>query len=337
MILIHAYSIGDNLPSETTGFADQAVFADFVKELVSQGIAHVSVPLFFLLSGYFFFLSPDWSLSTYKSKLASRVKTLLIPFVFWNLATLLMYALAQRMPFTSSLFSGQNAPISSYHAFDYLNALIGLRGEPMSYQFWFIRDLMVMVLFTPLLYWFLRTVPKTFLALVFTLWILELWPLYVPCSAAVLFFSAGSYLALLKASLFRLDKYGIPIAIAYAILLIVGTIAKDHSFHLYIDKTGILFGIVAALYATQYAQAHEKTRRFLTWAAGYSFYIFAVHEPFVAMLWKIAKKFIPPHSSFTVLILYFGIPLAVITGAFVSYQVLKSIAPKLLRVISGGR
>ena len=52
-------------------------------------VVYVSVPAFFLMSGYLFFLnSSDWEggafLNSYISKIKKRIFTLLIPYILWN-------------------------------------------------------------------------------------------------------------------------------------------------------------------------------------------------------------------------------------------------------------
>ena len=59
---------------------------EFLKLLVSQTLVKVAVPVFFIMSGYLFFANVEkWSLKVYKAKILRRVKTLLIPYLIWNL------------------------------------------------------------------------------------------------------------------------------------------------------------------------------------------------------------------------------------------------------------
>ena len=59
---------------------------EFLKLLVSQTLVKVAMPVFFIMSGYLFFANVGkWNLATYKKKTLRRVKTLLIPYLIWNL------------------------------------------------------------------------------------------------------------------------------------------------------------------------------------------------------------------------------------------------------------
>ena len=64
-----------------------------------------SVPVYFFISGFVFFLNVDMSAATYRRKLRNRTKSLLIPYIIWNtlaIAKLLLFAL----PCLGFLFAG---------------------------------------------------------------------------------------------------------------------------------------------------------------------------------------------------------------------------------------
>ena len=100
-------------------------------------------------------------------------------------------AFAQSMPITQQFFSGSSMPVSSYHHFDFVNAVLGINRMPISYQFWFIRDLMVLVLLTPVIDFLIRHAMTPFVVTLFMCWMLGVWG-YIPSSEAALFFTIGS-------------------------------------------------------------------------------------------------------------------------------------------------
>lgn len=51
---------------------------------IANLIGSIAVPVFFIISGYFFFTS-SWSIKTYFSKLRKRFRTLFIPYIAWIL------------------------------------------------------------------------------------------------------------------------------------------------------------------------------------------------------------------------------------------------------------
>jgi hypothetical protein len=103
------------------------------------------------MSGYLFFEGFRYSWSAYGKKLRRRVDTLLIPLLFWSVATLLLFMVGENLPATRNYFLGspQWPLVANFHWTDYLRAFgIGVIC-PIAYQFWYVRDLMAMVLLVP--------------------------------------------------------------------------------------------------------------------------------------------------------------------------------------------
>lgn len=338
VVFIHAYGnevvIFSNNPE---GIIYTSNLIDFIRNLVSEGIARVAVPLFFLLSGYFFFLGFNYSIENYSKKVKSRISTLLIPFLFWNIFTLLLLAFAQFLPATQAFFSGKSDPISSFGVFDYVNAILGLNRSPISYQFWFIRDLIVMTLLAPAIYLVLKKVPRLFFIVILILWFFKIWPIYVPSAAAFAFFYSGAYFAHNNISLFALDRFGMLFTAFYTGTLIIDTMTKSYILNSYIHNLGIILGIATILFATRFIVGLKIVRNALLWAGGCSFFVFAVHEPMLRIAQKITYKLLTPNNDIFVLSLYFLTPTLVIITSTILYVSLKSIAPKFLHLISGGR
>lgn len=188
VVFIHASATKVGFSGGEVGLSQPVFIVDFVRNFISS-IAAVSVPTFFLMSRYLFFVKFSWSKQSYIAKLKTRVKTLLIPFLFWNTVAFIIVAIAQAIPATRVFFSGNRAPVSSFTSiFDYLDMLIGITGLPIAYQFWFIRDLMILVLLVPFLSILIRFLPLPFIGVMLACWLADTWTLYVPSSTAVLFF-----------------------------------------------------------------------------------------------------------------------------------------------------
>lgn len=337
VVFIHAYSTTVGLAGGEIGVSQPNFFADFVRNFISQGIARVAVPLFFLMSGYLFFAGFEWSKKNYVAKLKSRIKTLLIPFLFWNIATLLVIALAQVIPATKIFFSGNNQLITTSSVFDYFNAIIGFTRYPVAYQFWFIRDLIILVLLTPLINVVIRFVPLPFLSLILFYWLMGGWPASAPSSEALLFFSAGAYLGSAKKSLFCFDKFGLVVVGLYLTVVVVDTISINQLFNPYLHKFGVVLGVFGALFSTKLVAQNDKLKLLFVRLSGVSFFVYAVHEPLLTIVRKIFYKILLPESSFTILFLYFLVPTITITFAVATYRGLARVAPRFISIVTGGR
>lgn len=80
-------------------------WAGDVMYLFSNVIGRFSVPMFFIISGYLFFRNGVFDTSIYIAKLRSRVNTLLIPYLLWNLIGFI-YFVIKHYPPPMCCFSG---------------------------------------------------------------------------------------------------------------------------------------------------------------------------------------------------------------------------------------
>lgn len=252
VIFIHTY--GTELLSEgplSGSGAVQSIY-EFTRELLSEGIGRVAVPLFFMISGFLFFLNTDFNKATYLRKLRSRSKSLLIPYLFWNIAFLIFYYVASHLPVLQQFFKG-----ADYSLEFVLSSLWGKHNPeevnpmtyPIAYQFWFIRDLMVVVLLTPLIHLLIQKLKQWGVCLLGVLWFFGWWPVALDCHGlsmtALFFFYAGAYCSINRFNVASLTRQ-VPKAIVYAypILVVMDALTKGMAFNPYLHSVGILLGIL---------------------------------------------------------------------------------------------
>lgn len=120
----------------------------FLRNFFAYNIGSIAVPLFFFLSGITIFR--NYKLKTYPKKIKTRIKTLLFPYLFWNLAGLLFIILATFTPLRE-IISGREIFIPSVS-----NILEGIFLYKYNFQFWFLYDLILYSLLTPLIYLLIR-------------------------------------------------------------------------------------------------------------------------------------------------------------------------------------
>lgn len=336
VIFIHTYSttVGFNNGASTIGLADQSFFSLFIRNLISEEVSRVAVPIFFLMSSYLFFNRFDGSKISYFKKIHARLHTLLIPFLFWNIATLLVIALGQYFPLTQTFFSGKNPLIANFDYFDYPRYIFGVGINPISYPFWFIRDLMLLCLLSPIILIANKNIPLIFNFTLLYCWIFNYSFIFSPSNVALLFFSVGCYFAITGKNLFAFDDYGKYITPIYLMIIFIDCLFYGELIGL--QKIGILFGIVSALYLTKFL-ASSNIKSLLLSLSHASFFVFAAHEPLLSAIRKVAYKILEPKSDFLTLMLYFLVPIIVITFLVWLYYQLKYIFPKFLQIITGGR
>jgi len=313
-------------------------------------VGGISIALFFLMSGFLFFLNVEkFDRHNYASKLQNRTKTLLVPYLFWNLAVFALYMIINAIPQLSS-FLNKDIGFSEFFSYFWNNdgaqkegyAMEMGRGyRPLAYQFWFIRDLIVAVVLTPIVYFFCRTTKIYGVIALGILWYLGIWTELIGGHSGycIFFFTAGVYCGINKRNLVedfsRVRKLSF---ILYPILVIADLLTYgtyDCNVYIYNASTvaGSLFwfNLIALLF-------EKRKIKSIPFLGAASFFVFAIHEPFLLRTFrKITFMIVKPESDLTFTGLYFMNVILVIFTALGVYYVLNRVFPKFTTVIKGGR
>ncbi len=307
--------------------------------IVTDELARIAVPLFFFLSGFLFFYRSEFSLKTYGLKLKKRVRTLLVPYLFWNIVVIVAVLAAQ--PFLSSLTSGQHTIDTGHNSTCWLNLFWDYKdGMPVCFQFWFIRDLMVVILFSPLVYGIVRYGNTLGIILLGGLWTFNLGFDRPGFSiAAFFFFSFGAWFSIRKHDFtadFRPFRWPATLLyLALALLDIWFMINKISDFP-YIHNIGILAGIVAVVSWTSYGIERNNlhSNKILTQS---SFFVYAYHGLPALLAVKCWVKFLSPMNEWTMVAGFFVLPLVLIGIGIGIYALLRKRLPAFTALITGGR
>lgn len=193
-----------------------------LKLLISQTLVKAAVPTFFVISGYLFFANVEaWSRQAYWQKIRRRIKTLLIPYLLWNLlmaAKLKSLSLNTFWAFWSE--AGQQT--------DWLGQT-HLMTAPANMPLWFLRDLMVVSLLTPYIYIGIRKWGYWLMVPLTLLYLSGICPFVPGLSAyAVYFFTLGAFLSIRKMDVietclrFERPVYALTAGFALAMMLTYG-------------------------------------------------------------------------------------------------------------------
>jgi len=306
-------------------------------EYLSEALARVSVPLFFALSGYLYFLNFEASSENFIKKFKSRFRTLFIPFVIWNMLIFIFFAIAQNIPVIENYFTGDRPLVLELEGFENIALFFGFNGfeYPVAYQFWFIRDLIILVVLTPLIYLFLLKIPYILLLGLSVMWFFDLNYLEIvridPVSP--FFFTLGAYLGMKKYDFSNTDHYALQILLLYLLISVVDLFMDSLSIH----HAAIFLGTLAIFSITKYIITMTKIREYLLSLAKYSFFVYAAHEPFLSIIRKLTFKAINPQSDLTIFIIYFFCPVITIIVCIQLYKILEKVVPKMLNTAIGGR
>jgi surface polysaccharide O-acyltransferase-like enzyme len=297
----------------------------------SQGVGKSVIPMLFAISGYLFFCNYRGEFAVYKRKILSRVQTLLVPYAVWNVLVLLAYWPLQRGSSGTALLSGGHKPIAEMTAFELTRQVFAFPGMPVAYQFWYIADLFVVLLFAPLLFLLLGLSRLAAAALVFLAFV---WA--AGCDGpigAFCFVSLGACLALHGVDLGVLrGRKGIVLALWVASIVLY--LSQRHPLTACLCQ---VCGVCGWWVLPDHLSVWPRLVRFIAWATPSSFMIFALHEPAFTLLIKVGAKVASPMSGITWVAILYASMILVMLLSIATSKVLAKIVPGLLRVLTGGR
>lgn len=320
---------------------------DTVSLIVSGGLAHLCVPFFFFISGLLFFKDArTFTASSYARKLKSRARSLLVPYVFWNLTFALLLAATQA--WLPALTSGSAKPMASYTWADWLSCFWSMENMeppghgpwPVNGALWFVRDLMVTCLLSPAVWWLASRLRGWGVAALGAGWLCCPW-LQVPglSLTAVFFFTAGAAVSICGTPFLALSRRWLPGSLsAYAVLLVLYVLLQERDAASYIQAASVVVGLPALVGLADHCVGNSSLpKSSYQAAAGCSFFVYAYHLLVLTLIRKSAYKLLHPESDLLVLALYFLCPALTILLGCGLYHALRRYAPQALPLLTGGR
>lgn len=245
VVFIHSFSL---VPAETGSLLYST------KVYLSSVLPRVAVPMFFIYSGYFFFKGKECRLRTWYNKMKTRLHTLVLPFVLWSLIGGVFFLCIDNSITKLGLLDILNrtfvvniyAPTSSlpqYVGYE-LPKVTALNGP-----LWYVRDLILLMLVSPLIYVILKRKVLTLIVLlglqiVYLFTDTDKMPYFgIDC---LLYFMIGGALSYAKNDFLRTSKHIqtvlllLTVATSVWALLAFGSQAETVSRHWYI-MTAIVF------------------------------------------------------------------------------------------------
>lgn len=302
----------------------------------SGGIAKISVPLFSLISGFLFFRDQQLHRELYKKKVKSRFNSLVVPYFLWNGCYFLLLLALSIVPQAHHFFVADGSWVFKDSVWGNIVSIWGLDGgTPILYQFYFIRDLAIAVVLSPVIYLLVKKIPLLFLLALACCWVTDI-RVFEFSLRAFLFFSIGSAIGIHGKTLFDLDRFGKPFLVLYfAVLSLVTAFPNDYSA--YLRNITTVLGIPGAIYLTKFLVAHPRSADVMAKLSVASFFVFAVHTPLLSLFRKVAYSVIPYHTTFTAISLYVLVPVIVAVTAYILYLVMNKVMPKFTSLLTGGR
>jgi fucose 4-O-acetylase-like acetyltransferase len=227
---------------------------EILKIAMSQTLVKVAMPTFFVMSGYLFFANVEkFNKEIYQQKLWRRIKTLLIPYIIWNL----LMAAKLKM-FSLSIF-----------------------WTPANMPLWFLRDLMIVSLLTPIIYIGVRKLGYWLFVLLIPIYLTGIWAIQPGLNPyAICFFTLGAFLSISEMNLIdtclKLEKSAYTLTIVLALVMILSYPSVAYSLLL------LCFRVVSvmAAFCLAYRIFSRTDKRIPKTVCDASYFIFLAHYVF---------------------------------------------------------
>lgn len=289
-------------------------------------IARVSIPCFLMLSGYLFYRGFTWQDLIGKWK--RRVKSLLVPYLIWNLLYYFGYLIASRIPFLMDIVNRKNLPFS----------IAGLLRAALLYEvnpvFWFMFQLLLLTVLAPVLYLLMEHAVTGVCWLALMIWgILSGVQLPWLNLDALLYYSAAAFAALHCRAFTeaRWDRYR---GVLGAELVVLGAICAAQ-YYLHGDIPSIVFCrclTPAGLWLLADDRWMAARKPFMEC----TFFVYAFHFLPVRLMNKLAALAFPGNVVLAEA-LFLVMPAAGYAACWLTAKLLRRFAPDVWRILNGGR
>lgn len=335
IILLHAHYHIPNVESVSDVGSVAFGLQKFIREYISTFLCGVAIPGFAIISGYLFFATAEFSKTTYLKKIQNRVFTLLIPYIVWNL---IIFAGDAALAFLGKINLVNS---TEWNFINVLNIFWSIKEGgagtcPYNGPLWYIRDLFILCLLTPVIYPLLKAkIFKYFFLLVFFASLFVSIPhVYYHERIFTSYFCIGSFFAVNQVKLFS-DSF----TFVKKNLLMGGVIANMLYFTNYLGVTKMpemmlkqFFVLCAILAIPSIASKYLQNEKIIGLASG-TFLIYCMHNSFLAMLGSLVRG----QSSAVYLAYYLLLPILDFAVGYAMYWGVKKMNNSVLNLLLLGK
>lgn len=305
------------------------------------------VPAFFLISGYLFFYKLDsFNLSLFRNKLQKRFKSLFIPYVLFCVIAAIAYLCIATIGggnlcglakdyLTPSIFW-------DYYSSDGNTTIWGYTLKecyPTDAPLWYVRDLMVYCVLSPVIYLAAKYTKIAFLALLLIIYFTVLWPSSALFYYGFVFFSLGVLLSVNKMTLFienRNLRFVVYALTVLMLLLRAGQVCETQFGTELIKNVYIMLATLSVFNLFGY----NSTWKFPKWLTEPTFFVFATHQILLIGIVHnniLPKLFLNSQNPLCLIAEYMLTPFVTLFVCILTYYLIKRLLPSLAVVLNGNR
>ncbi len=336
VVLLHTFIIDRPIGGEILVPNGKYLIFDIFQQLYQNELANVAVPMFFFISGYLFYCGiKEFQLRIFIEKLRRRVHSLFIPYILWNIIFLLFvccigFLFPNLLTYKKTIFQ-MNFEEILYTFWEPSQGLLPL---------WFLRDLMIINLFTPIIYYILHNKYSKWFLLFFA--ICYLIPNKFHYCPGIGFrtafpFMFGAWFSINnKDFIIEFKKYIWYFAAITIILLIINLITWF--YHITNPTLERLLALSLVIIFPQIIafKISKNKIKVNTLLSESSFFIFVFHMFIIHIPLKL-WVYIFPVNNFTAIFSLISIPFIVSFTCILFYIGLKKIFPNITNILIGSR
>jgi hypothetical protein len=304
-----------------------------VEYLIQEGLLRSVVPVFFVMSGFLlFFKVSTFDREIYQKKLRSRFQTLLIPYLLWNLLEVIHFSV-KHLPFLSSFFPNiHEQPFTIPYLLSGFWAL-GDGSCPILYPFWYVRDLMVMVVLSPIFYFLIKKIGYGWIIILLALALMNV---LMPSGLgfmSMLFFSVGSLIAIKKLNVTCLSGWPLWIAaVVWGVIASMDTATRLSFWH----NLSVVVGVPVLISLGAYLLKFKDSAIYQSLTES-TFFVFAIHVFILPYIRKIIFICCHPANPLFSWVLLGLTWLLTVAASVAIYRFCRRFLPRMTKVLCGGR
>jgi fucose 4-O-acetylase-like acetyltransferase len=351
LVFVHGYNLNIRYLRPWTVPGEHLNLITFTEYFLANGIFRFRIPLLFIIPGYLFALHDK---KPYKQRTSKRLRTLLVPFLIWSTIGLIITFTLELFPSGRILVQNSGiAEIDNYrfllHEYYWHEILGRWLLNPIPYQLWFIRALLIYNIAYPAIRWCV-TNPKVswiFFSIAILMW-LRTYEFVLVEGEGLLFFSLGIWMQKTGFSVESPGRWIKPTWIG-ATFVILAAIKTYLAFHgkayfgdalfpilIILHKIVILTGLISCWYGLDKLVNWCMDRSWFVWLSAFAFFIYAIHAPLVDCLISPSVRVLDSLPG-TQLLAFFLMPVVIIIFSIVTGALLRRISPSVYSLLTGGR
>ena len=319
---------------QTSPFLGANGFIDWLRVFLGDSLFRVGVPCLSAISGYLMFRR-GLDAFDYGKTIRSKARTVLLPFLIWNLSFLALVVLVQK----GGIGFGYLPDAINAAPRDLATLTFAIEGLPINVPLYFLRDLLLCIVLAPVLAILIKRYPLIMLAIFFVYAVLPI-PNGIFLKKSILFgFSCGIYASLHQVNIRAFDRHAASISALFltaTIMLAIALYWTGPDYPVWVDILRSLTAVcgIAGSWAISAILIRSRLGQQLSGSEGLSFWIFCAHYPLLIAFWMLWNR--AAHPALYPLF-YFATPILALLILVASHTAAKRLAPKLHAVLTGSR